>query len=127
MKRKTSVTGNYEKKKTFTSSDSQDNESHDDDVVEKLSKKKKPLQLTYTKPFLKATSMSRVMRNIDYYEKNKSDSDIEMEEVIDEYQKSNNSDSLKDRSDNFWGKNIIRNTSQETTGKNYFHVWNIII
>lgn len=64
--------------------------------------------------------MSRVMKNIDYYEKNKSDSDIEMEEVIDEYQKSNNSGSLKDRIDNFWGKNIIRNTSQETTGKTIF-------
>lgn len=106
-------------KKTLTSSDSEDD---DVSVVAKLPRKNKLLpQLTYPKPpSLKATSVSSVMRNMDHIEKEKSDSDIEVEEEIDINEKSNNSGSLQNRSNNSCQKNVLCNTSKEATGKNVF-------
>lgn len=44
---------------------------------------------------------------MDHIERNKSDSDIEIEEDIDKNRKSNNSSPLRNTSDNFSEKNVI--------------------
>lgn len=54
---------------------------------------------------------------MDYIDTNKLDSNSEIEEDIDEYHKSNNSNPRKNTSNNSVVKNLACNKSQEATGK----------
>ncbi|XP_039313137.1 uncharacterized protein LOC120356760 isoform X3 [Solenopsis invicta] len=104
-------------KKTLTS-ESEDNASDNEDasVAAKLPKKNKPSQLTYPEPpTSKIISVSSL--NMDYIDTNKLDSNSEIEEDIDEYHKSNNSNPRKNTSNNSVVKNLACNKSQEATGK----------
>ncbi|XP_071578187.1 uncharacterized protein [Temnothorax nylanderi] len=105
-------------KKTLTTSETEDNASDDKDasVAAKLPRKNKPPQLTYPEPpTSKTTSVSSL--NMDYIDTNKSDSNSEIEEDIDKYHKSNNSNPRKNTSNNSVVKNLACNKSQEATGK----------
>ncbi|XP_039309569.1 uncharacterized protein LOC120358671 isoform X2 [Solenopsis invicta] len=66
-------------------------------------------------PTSKITSVSSL--NMDYIDTNKLDSNSEIEEDIDEYHKSNNSNHRKNTSNNSVVKNLACNKSQEATGK----------
>ncbi|XP_039313728.1 uncharacterized protein LOC120356872 isoform X2 [Solenopsis invicta] len=66
-------------------------------------------------PTSKIISVSSL--NMDYIDTNKLDSNSEIEEDIDEYHKSNNSNPRKNTSNNSVVKNLACNKSQEATGK----------
>lgn len=60
------------------------------------------------------------MNNMDYVEKEKSDSDIEFEEETDINKKSSNSSGSLQNISNSNEKNVTYNTSKEAIGKNVF-------
>jgi len=80
--------------------------------------------LTYPKPpaLTKVTSVASEINNMDYIEKEKSDSDIEFEEDTDMNKKSSISSGSVQNISNSNEKNVTYNTSKEARGKNVFVV-----